>query len=188
MPLYQLQYSQSAWTEIIVSSLDGHDNDLFEKQIRDCGDAQNRKTNVKANMTDWNLSQHENWRKLAFDVVKYGVLRLAPKLVTGEQVNWGVTQMWGNMYNHGDFTIDHHHIPSSWSFVYYVKAPCGSSGLIFPDINYTFNPKEGDYVLFPAHLRHGVRSNLSREPRISIAGNICQLFEIPKENNYVYDI
>jgi len=168
--------------------LKGHDNDLFEKQIREHGDKHNKKTNVKANMTDWNMSQHENWRELGLNIVKDGVLRLSPTIVTKQRVNWGITQIWGNLYNCGDFSVDHHHIPSVWSFVYYVRVPYGSSGLIFPDLDYIVNPSEGDFVLFPSHLMHGVRSNLSKEARISISGNICQLFEIPKENEYVYDI
>ena len=111
MPLYQLPYSKSAWTEILVSSLDGHDNDLFEKQIRECGDRHSRKTNVKAHMTDWIMTQYENWRELGFDIVKNGVLRLSPPVITKQKVNWGITHIWGNLYNHGDFAIDHHHIP-----------------------------------------------------------------------------
>ena len=188
MSLYQLPYRKSSFTEILVSSLDGHDNDLFEKQIREYGDRHSRKTNVKAHMTDLSMTQHENWRELSFDIVKNGVLRLSPPIVTKQTVNWAVTHIWGNLYSHGDFAVDHHHIPAVWSFVYYVKVPYDSPGLVFRDLDYVVNPREGDFVLFPSHLMHGVRSNMSKEERISISGNICQIFEISKENEYVYDI
>ena len=50
MPTVHLKYKKGATVPVYIGNLDRHDNDLFEKQIRESGDVQSKKTNVKAEM------------------------------------------------------------------------------------------------------------------------------------------
>ena len=60
------------------------------------------------------------------------------------------------------------------SWCYYVKAPEGSSPLVFPETKpiMCFEPDEGDLVIFSSLARHSVPPCKCKEKRIMIAGNI----------------
>jgi len=169
----QLQYTRSALVDIYVSSLDGYDNELISSQIINIGDQQNRMTNVKADMTRWQ-NFLPNWKKLGRDVVENHLVNL----VVDAETSWVVHSLWGVNYQKGDYTIFHDHCPSTFSFVYYVKAGEGSSPIVFSDVGYELLPKENDLIIFPSHLRHGVPSQISSAERIIIAGNISALGNI----------
>ena len=64
MPAIELEFKEGSKVPIYIENLNKHDNDLFEKQIRESGDAQDRKTNVKADMTEWLLTKYESFRSL----------------------------------------------------------------------------------------------------------------------------
>ena len=69
MPTVYLEYKKGTIVPVYICNLDKHDNDLFEKQIRECGDVQSKKTNVKADMTEWLLTEYESFRNLGIDIV-----------------------------------------------------------------------------------------------------------------------
>ena len=163
----QLSYTKSALTSIYVTSLDGYDNEIFANQILEIGDKQNRLTNVKADMTEWQTF-FPQWKDLSRDIVK-NHLR---KLVCEIEATWIVHSLWGINYKKGDHTIFHDHSPSTFSFSYYVRASKKSSPLIFSDIDYELLPKENDLIIFPSHLKHGVPSQILDSERIVISGNI----------------
>ena len=99
-----------------------------------------------------------------------------------------------NVNRFKDFNERHIHLPSTWSFCYYVTKPIGSGNLVFvdPRIRRTMqtaldfqknfnntathdihwrNSVEGDLLIFPSYIEHYVEPNLTQLPRISISGN-----------------
>ena len=163
----QLSYTKSALTSIYVTSLDGYDNEIFANQILEIGDKQNRLTNVKADMTEWQTF-FPQWKDLSCDIVGNHLRKLVGEI----EATWIVHSLWGINYKKGDHTIFHDHSPSTFSFSYYVRASKKSSPLIFSDIDYELLPKENDLIIFPSHLKHGVPSQISDSERIVISGNI----------------
>ena len=185
MPAIELEFKEGSKVPIYIENLNKHDNDLFEKQIRESGDAQDRKTNVKADMTEWLLTKYESFRSLGVDVVVNHLPHLNRLPVDGSTFDWVIMALWGNIYNKGDYTVPHEHMPSPYSFTYYVKVPDGSAPLIFDDLGETWYPKEGDLVLFPGYVKHSVPEHTIDENRISIAGNLTTAWDI--RGQYVYN-
>lgn len=77
-------------------------------------------------------------------------------------------ELWGAIYDEGDYAEPHDHKPWDYSFVYYVNAPEGSSPIIFEDCE--IEPSSGMCLVFPAHMKHGVKPNQCKS-RIVLAGN-----------------
>ena len=111
------------------------------------------------------------------------------------ELEWYVTNMWANVNRYRDYNTSHIHTGTDWSFVYYVKVPKDSGNLVFVDprirkrssesegIYETYDnpfahdfdlmsPEVGKLVLFPSYLEHYVEFNTTKNPRISISGNI----------------
>ena len=102
------------------------------------------------------------------------------------------TGMWAIINKKGNSNNEHIHPNSNLSAAYYVKAPkdCGQFTIENPhsisrhsypalENKSEFNVKvvkleieEGDLLLFPAYLPHGVQENKSDEDRIVISFNI----------------
>jgi len=104
--------------------------------------------------------------------------------------------MWSNINYKGCYNTTHDHSFADFSFVYYLKAPKNSGSIVFEHpsptithnsfffygwrrhgtpancIAYEISPKEKNCVIFPAFLRHSVTPNLTRNKRISVAGNL----------------
>ena len=123
--------------------------------------------------------------KYVFDTIKtYGWILEPDKVLCSE--------MWAIINKKNDFNIMHTHPNCNLSAAYYVKAPknCGKFTIENPHSiskhNYPasnrkteFNSKlekleieEGDLLLFPAYLPHGVEENKSNKDRIVISFNI----------------
>ena len=185
MPTVHLKYKKGATVPVYIGNLDRHDNDLFEKQIRESGDVQSKKTNVKAEMTQWLLTEYESFRSLGVDIVVNHLPHLSKPTVDGSVFDWIITALWGNIYHKGDYTDPHDHMPAAYSFTYYVKVPEGSAPLILDDLGEIWTPKEGDLVLFPGHIRHSVPEHTIDKNRISIAGNLTTAWDI--KGKYVYN-
>ena len=95
---------------------------------------------------------------------------------------------WFAKFNQGDYAHVHTHLASDFSGVYYYKNTKKHSGLFFqctnPNIsaNIVTNPiygqsedipvEQGDILLFPAYIQHGVKSNETDEDRVSVSFNI----------------
>jgi len=78
--------------------------------------------------------------------------------------------LWGQWYKKGDHQISHSHLPTHWSFVYYVNTPRGSSPMIFTTSGKRIKAEAGKIVIFPAFLQHYVPEN-NGEGRSVISGN-----------------
>jgi len=173
----ELQYAKSATASIYMAELTGHDNDLFEKQILDRGDVQNRSTNVKGDMTEWMVREPE-WYNLCFDIIENHIIFLSGEI----NITWDVFAVWGANYKTGDYTIYHAHMPSIFSFCYYPKVDRGASPLVFPDISagdstFSVTPYEGQLIIFPSYLKHGVPSQVAKGKRMVIDGNIIARYD-----------
>ena len=142
-------------------------NDLI-KIIKLVGDTQNRKTNVKADMTDWFMQREYQIFNFIGDIAIKFAQEASPC-----EVQFELYDIWGAVYKRGEFTKAHDHWPHPWSFSYYVKSD-GTTPITFPDdpaYHYLY-PKTNDIVLFPGILRHGVPIHQSDEERIIVSGNI----------------
>jgi len=79
------------------------------------------------------------------------------------------TELWAAVYNEGDYAEPHTHIPCSYSFVYYVTVPEGSSPLVFEDGSF-IDPIPGMCIIFSSDTKHAVPENKSNG-RVVLAGN-----------------
>ena len=143
-------------------------NENLERQILEYGDKQQRKTNVKAHMTDWFMQDSSQ----EFQWVCNRAIDLAAKN-NPHQVDMMAYDCWGAIYREGDRTIMHNHWPHLWSFVYYVNCPAGSAPLVFDKevSKYSVEPKTGLMVMFPGWVNHSVPKHEGKE-RIMVAGNL----------------
>ena len=140
-------------------------NDLI-KTIKKVGDTQNRKTNVKADMTSWFMQREYQIFNLVGDIA----IKLAQEASPFE-VQFELYDIWGAVYKRNDFTKPHDHWPHPWSFSYYVKSD-GTTPIIFPEGGHYFYPKTNDIIVWPGILRHNVPAHKSNEERIVISGNL----------------
>tara|TARA_Y100000287_G_scaffold99994_1_gene79869 strand:+ start:3283 stop:3753 length:471 start_codon:yes stop_codon:yes gene_type:complete len=84
------------------------------------------------------------------------------------EINPTGTELWAAIYNEGDYADPHTHTPCSYSFVYYVRVPDGSSPLVFEDR--TIETVTGMCVIFSSDYKHAVPPNTSKG-RVVLAGN-----------------
>ena len=113
----------------------------------------------------------------------------------------GLGNMWANINYPGSYNKQHIHPNSQWSGVYYVKVPKNSGSLFVEDPRAGPNhllprrvkgiPRalwrvviypaiEGQMIMFPAWLTHGVEMNHSKEKgekgwRVSVSFNFIQV-------------
>ena len=165
--IFDLQHTKSSLVSIYVSSLTGHDNELYANQILTVGDQMNRTTNVKADMSHWETFLSE-WEYLSIDIMKNHL----PEFIGIIDAKFICYAIWGASYSKGDYTVFHHHFPSLLSFIYYVKVDEDSAPLVFTDIDFELHPKENDLIIFPSYLKHGVPTQMTDTNRICISGNI----------------
>tara|TARA_B100000131_G_scaffold5443_1_gene5599 strand:- start:2796 stop:3260 length:465 start_codon:yes stop_codon:yes gene_type:complete len=122
------------------------------------------KTNVKAEMS-------------RPDTLATYINQLCDWINTLFEQNTSCYNRWYARYDEEDYADVHCHLGAYMSFVYYVNAPEGSSPLVFPDINETFEAKEGKLVLFSGDTNHYVPANKCKN-RVVVAGNIRQITNV----------
>lgn len=160
---------------IFTSILDEKEmNDDIKKIIDEQGDKQKHTTNVKAQMTDWKMSQEPGFNKLSLifkDVCKeiaYTSHKRKYEVVIGD--------MWGLKYKSNDFAVTHDHWPAMWSLSYYIEPPLNCPKIIFPD-TYIDNkileitPEHGLLIVFPSYLKHYVEKKEFEGVRYVVSAN-----------------
>ena len=78
---------------------------------------------------------------------------------------------WFASYPRGECALTHAHFPFSWSWVYFVNTPKGSSPFIFTTSGKRVKAEAGKVVIFPGNVYHHVPKT-NCENRVVLAGNI----------------
>ena len=150
-------------------------NPILEKYIREQGDRKNKRTNVKAQMTEWNMQVEaggEHFQNIC-DFARELSLENSPVQFIPD-----VYDCWGAVYRKGEFTQSHDHWPSIWSWCYYVNVSSKCSPLHFKNASGILNeplnvqPSNGLMVIFPGWVKHEVKPQSCEHERVMIAGNI----------------
>tara|TARA_R100001126_G_scaffold80175_1_gene48590 strand:- start:985 stop:1506 length:522 start_codon:yes stop_codon:yes gene_type:complete len=133
------------------------------------GDCQKRKSNVQADMTSWHIHKTNS----SFQWICDRALKSAQSITPNIKLNMYVRDCWGAVYKKGDYTNEHDHFPSLWSFVFYVDCCEKCSPLVFPTANnYKLIPKVGSLTIFPSFVFHLVPIQQCQHNRIVVSGNI----------------
>lgn len=116
-------------------------------------------------------------------------------LKINKDIGFRLLNSWTNIHYPNDFAQSHTHINSVFSGVYYLQTTDNSGDLEFstPHFNnniskgllfqfdeythvnanhYRIKPYDGEIVIFPSHLAHGVCKNESDQERYSLAFNV----------------
>ena len=91
-----------------------------------------------------------------------------------EGCRFALSGCWLVVYNKGDETQMHTHHPFSYAFVYFVKAPKGSSPLVLTTSGRRIRAEEGKLILKGGDIWHHVPKNKC-DGRIVLAGNITAI-------------
>ena len=142
----------------------------IENEIETMGDKQDHKTNVKAQMTEWNMQDRPGFDKLKERIVE--MVEFISKKYYNRQLKTRISDMWGMSYGKGDHAIVHDHWPALWSGVYYTSVPKNSGELYFPQLKQSIMPKDNQMLIFNGATRHGVKENLSDEKRVCVSFNL----------------
>jgi len=168
-------------TNVYVADYPFHNNLKKElvsilENYRDTQDEKLREyNNVKATMTSWNVTTPQIERLKKY--VANEIYKFSPMLMVGDKREGDLNKLawkdfWGNIYRKGEYALSHNHLPSNWSFVYFLKTKWYYSSLVFTDCGQKIRPKEGRFVCFPGHLLHHVPKHRYSETRITLSANI----------------
>ena len=127
----------------------------LKKIILETGDKQNKKTAVYGSMTDWNMRHHSCFNEVA---------KFVEDKVGGE-----VFDIWGAVYNKGDYADKHYHKGVKNAFVYFVDVCENCASLFINDIE--IKPEIGKMVIFKEEEHHTLYQQCNHA-RIVIAGNV----------------
>jgi hypothetical protein len=146
------------------------------------GDKQSHLTNIKANMTEWNLNtKYKDFHvvsELFLDVYKKIMEIYHPQFYQNlidyyhTDVNLVSVEIWGAKYKSKEKTIPHCHDPAIMSMCLYLKTPKGCPGLSFTDISKTIPVEENQMVIFDPFITHSVKSKKFRGERYVLAANL----------------
>jgi uncharacterized protein (TIGR02466 family) len=174
------------------------DNDSIEQYCHDKR-KENDKGRVLSNVGGWQSgdqftkdADHVEMVKL-IDIINDKFQMLGSNLEFNNPDRITIDNFWININKKTNANKLHDHPKSIIVAVYYVKVPDNSGNIIlrtpvvsydkyikpenigryntFNSSTYTYTPKVGDLVIFPAWLQHRVEPNQTNEERISIAFN-----------------
>ena len=180
----------------ILKSTINIDEEVLQKYIKEIyrvGDEVYQQTNVKADMSFYNLHQKNRLlSKLADLIVNYIYDNFPCELFINE-IDGGKTKkehflklrdFWSAIYKEGDYTIRHIHNDNDISFCFYLQANEKSSPLYFDDLDFKIQPQKNLLVAFPSFLSHSVEKQIkSEKDRIIVSGNLKYRFR--KEEQFV---
>lgn len=160
----------------------------IERITRESPDARKRTTNVKAKMTKWNMLEHKPFKILSNKVEK--TIQDFFHENTSLDIETFMTTCWGSIYQKGDYSEIHAHVPALYSWVYYVDVDDDAAPLHFPrkilgqlpeglgyrdktsDSGFYYTPKSGTGVIFPGWFEHQVPEHTGEKERIIVVGNV----------------
>lgn len=150
-------------------------NPPLEQGIRLSGDKQNHSTNVKADMTDFQMWEQDKPAYQQFQILcQYAVDLAFANAPEQSKPHFKpvITEIWGAVYKKGEHTNLHDHWPATWSFTYYVNVSDNCSPIVFPDARISLKPKNGMMCMFPGWVGHRVPKQSCDHERVMVAGNI----------------
>jgi len=131
--------------------------------------SEERKSNVKAQMTNWFL--HQEYGNIITQVCEQ-IIGIASSL-SDRKLKYTTYDCWGAIYKSNDYTVTHTHWPALWSWCYYIQVPENSPPLVFPQAKLKVFPKKDEVIIFPGHVQHEVPKCTDMQgERIILAGNI----------------
>jgi len=133
------------------------------------GDVQHHQTNVKAQMTEWNLVENENFLTIADKAVKFS--QSIGQTVYNRVIFPYINDVWGMKYKSGEYAIEHDHWPATFSFAYYINPPENST-LSFPELNKELKNEHKMLVIFPGWILHKVEAKQFSGYRYVVSGNL----------------
>lgn len=136
--------------------------------IKEQGDQQYHKTNVKADMTKWTMQYVPPFKK----IIDFAIETLIEGLDPVPQGDFYATDCWGAIYKRGGETLPHAHHPALWSFVYYVDASDKCAPLVFPTAERAIQPEPGLIVIFPGWVTHMVPKQETDFERVIVSANL----------------
>jgi len=152
-------------------------NPKMDKQIKKVidgqGDRQNHKSNVKAQMTEWIMTDQPGFKTLAEIIKRMAIQGSLQRF--NRKINPYISDMWGMKYKSNDHTIAHDHWPALWSFAYYLNAPKEAPGLFFPEMGEQGGERRlepGLLVMFQGNIKHAVRQVKFRGYRYVVSANV----------------
>ena len=146
----------------------------YRKEIKNSidasSDSQNRKTNVKAKMTDWNMTHLSEFNELGKEMLNYCSIVSKNRYAICPELY--IKEMWGMHYLNDDYAMLHDHWPATWACVYYPEVDEGVSSLIFPELDIEIIPQNNMLVVFPGWLSHKVDKKEFFGKRYVVSANI----------------
>ena len=165
-----------------------HVHQEIERIIKESDDARQRTTNVKAKMTKWNMLDHKPF-KIVSDKVEKTIQDFFHEN-TSLDLETFMTTCWGSIYEKGNYSELHAHVPALYSWVYYVDVDDDAAPLHFPrkilgklpdnlgsrdnkeDSGFYYKPKSGTGIIFPGWFEHQVPPHTGEKERIIVVGNV----------------
>jgi len=135
-----------------------------------CPDELQRRTNLKAKMTRWNMLDEPAFARLAA-LINSELSRINKRYFDRDKIVFEPKSIWGASYAPNDFALPHDHYPATWSSVYYVSVPPDAAPLLFKSAGLTISPWEGLLLIFPGNVVHEVPVSPSLHPRVVVAAN-----------------
>jgi|TARA_R110002074_G_scaffold365798_1_gene539593 hypothetical protein len=145
-------------------------NNSIVEQIDLQGDRQKYRTNVKAQMTDWNMIDKPGFNSLV-NIICNSVKEIS---MTKYNIPFNpiINDIWGINYKKNDTTLEHDHWPSTFSCVYYINPPKNCPSLIFSELDFQLKPKHGLLVIFEGWLKHYVPKVDFEGSRYTVSCNV----------------
>lgn len=137
------------------------------------GDRQNQETNVKAIMSGFMVWEETDTYNFLLDEIVNKIRTIVGP--SDYRHNLFLHNAWTAIYKQDHYTIPHHHEPSHYSFVYYLKTSQNSSPLIFPEIDFRVECADDLLIIFPSYVVHSVPPQKDNKDRICLAGNFDML-------------
>lgn len=140
------------------------------KIIDEQGDKQKMLTNVKAQMTEWNVGNKDGFKELV-DIIKNLSIK-ASEIKYKTTINPYIKSIWGMKYKSFDYALPHDHFPATWACVYYINPPKDSPGLYFPEENKEIEIHHGKLIIFEGNVLHEVKTKQFEGFRYVVSANI----------------
>ena len=133
--------------------------------------------------TDWNIdsSVQRKWFDIFMSYNKEQVFEMYANIFKDFKIeNFHITNWWFQQYENNSSHGWHNHGGCNFSNVYYLELPEDSSPTEF----YNFdggtefaNVKEGDLIIFPAHIPHRAANNSEKRRSVLVFNSNVQIVE-----------